>query len=135
MKQVSSPFWSQYYKIDQVSADFVINSPVHQPHIELKPIQSNKTFLSQAACSFKQGNKGSLKTFLFTVSNDRQILQRSGLTNYRIGLLADKVHLNKHKCLQVLHLPYTNQKTSTVSCQITLNNLQTLICIGRDTCF
>ena len=48
--------------------------------------------------------------------------------------------LGRQSCLEqaskltVLHLPYMNQKTSTVSCQITLNSLQTLICIGRDTC-
>ena len=35
--------------------------------------------------------------------------------------------------LTVLHLPYTNQKMSTVSHQIALNSLQTLICLGRDT--
>ena len=81
---------------------FHVTSPLSQ-----KPIQSNKTFLSQAACSFKQGNKGRLKTFLLTVSNYSQLLQRSALTNYCIDLLADKVHWIKHKSLQcyISHIP------------------------------
>ena len=56
--------------------------------------------LSQAACSYKQGNNGRLKAFLLTVSNYSQLLQRSALTNYCIDFLADKVHWIKHKSLQ-----------------------------------
>ena len=86
------------------------------------------------SCSIKQGHKGRLKAFLLTVSNLSQLLQRSALTNYCIDLLATKLFTTSPGKLTSATYPIYHQKMSTVSCQITLNSLQTLICIVRDTC-
>ena len=88
--------------------------------------------LNRAKTNTKQ-KMGRFKTFFLTVSNYSQLLKRGALTNYCIGVLADTGHWRKQSKRTVLHLPYTYQNTSTLSCQITLNSLQTLICTGRDT--
>ena len=103
------------------------------PLVGLKSIQSNN-LQSQAACSIKLGNKGRLKALLLTVSNLSQLLQRSALTNYCIDLLATKLFGTSPEKLTSATYPIYHQKTSTVSCQIPLNSLQTLIYVGRDTC-
>ena len=75
-----------------------------------------------------------MKAFLLTVSNLSQLLQRSALTNYCIDLLVTKLFGTSPEKLTSATYPIYHQKTSTVSCPIALNSLQTLICIGRDTC-
>ena len=74
------------------------NSQEHPPNPPPPPFicrakvnTKQQNLLSQAACSFKQGNKGRLKAFLLTVSNQSQLLKRSALTNYCIDLLATKL--------------------------------------------
>ena len=64
---------------------------------------------------------------MFTVSNLSQLLQRSALTNYCIDLLATNLSGTIPERLTSATYPIYHQKTSTVSCQITLNSLQTLV--------
>ena len=68
------------------------------------------------------------------MSKYSQLLKRSALTNYCIDLLATKLFGTSPEKLSSATYPIYHQTTSTVSCQITLNSLHSLICIGRDTC-